>query len=57
MKLERFSIARLPRIEFGSGVFDRLEDIINSYGQRVMLVRNLLVMAHARFRLHHVGMS
>ena len=38
MKLERFSIARLPRIEFGSGVFDRLEDIINSYGQRVMLV-------------------
>jgi alcohol dehydrogenase len=38
MDLGRFSIARLPRIEFGSGVIDRLLDIIGSYGSRVMLV-------------------
>ncbi|GJL76839.1 iron-containing alcohol dehydrogenase [Nitrosomonas sp.] len=33
-----FSIARLPRIEFGSGVFRQLPDIAAGYGTRVLLV-------------------
>ncbi len=33
-----FSITRLPRIEFGAGVFKRLPDIIAGYGSRVLLV-------------------
>jgi alcohol dehydrogenase class IV len=33
-----FSIARLPRIEFGSGVFARVPDIVARYGKRVLLV-------------------
>ena len=33
-----FSIARLPRIEFGAGVCGRIPDIIARYGNRVMLV-------------------
>ena len=33
-----FSIARLPRIVFGSGVFDQLPAIISSYGSHVLLV-------------------
>ena len=33
-----FSIARLPRIEFGAGVFARVPDIIARQGRRVMLV-------------------
>ncbi|MDP1524427.1 MAG: iron-containing alcohol dehydrogenase [Rhodocyclaceae bacterium] len=33
-----FSIARLPRIEFGSGAFRKLPDIAASYGQRLLLV-------------------
>jgi alcohol dehydrogenase len=33
-----FSIARLPRIEFGSGVFGKTADICASYGRRVLLV-------------------
>jgi alcohol dehydrogenase class IV len=33
-----FSIARLPRIEFGSGALDRLPDIAAGYGQRLLLV-------------------
>lgn len=33
-----FSIARLPRIEFGSGVFHKLPDIMAGYGRRVLLV-------------------
>ena len=33
-----FSIARLPRIEFGAGVFTRVPDIVMRYGKRVMLV-------------------
>ncbi|MGD2117552.1 MAG: iron-containing alcohol dehydrogenase [Chromatiales bacterium] len=36
--LERFSIARLPRIEFGSGVFARTGEIVAGYGKRVLLV-------------------
>lgn len=33
-----FSIARLPRIEFGAGVFARVPDIVARYGRRVLLV-------------------
>ena len=33
-----FSIARLPRIEFGSGVLSRLPDIASSYGSRLLIV-------------------
>ncbi|MBY0475509.1 MAG: iron-containing alcohol dehydrogenase [Nitrosomonas sp.] len=33
-----FSIARLPRIEFGAGVIKKLPDIIASYGSRILLV-------------------
>jgi alcohol dehydrogenase class IV len=38
MNLDAFSIARLPRIEFGPGVFARVPDIISRYGSGVMLV-------------------
>lgn len=33
-----FSVARLPRIEFGSGSIKKLPDILSSYGSRVLLV-------------------
>ena len=33
-----FSIARLPRIEFGSGTLDRLPDIAAGYGRHLLLV-------------------
>ena len=33
-----FSIARLPRIEFGAGAFARVPNIDARYGKRVMLV-------------------
>lgn len=33
-----FSIARLPRIEFGLGVFNKLPDIVAGYGSRALLV-------------------
>ena len=33
-----FSIARLPRIEFGSGVRGRLPELAASFGRRVLLV-------------------
>ncbi len=38
MILDAFSIARLPRIEFGAGVFARVPDILARYGNGVMLV-------------------
>jgi len=38
MNLAAFSIARLPRIEFGAGVFARVPDILARYGNAVMLV-------------------
>ena len=34
----QFSIARLPRIEFGSGVFSRLAELSTNYGKQVLLV-------------------
>lgn len=33
-----FSIARLPRIEFGSGAFDRTAEMAVRYGKRVLIV-------------------
>lgn len=33
-----FSIARLPRIEFGTGIFEKLPDIIAGYGSQILLV-------------------
>jgi len=33
-----FSIARLPRIEFGAGVLSRVPDLCSAYGNRVLLV-------------------
>ena len=36
--IKPFSIARLPRIEFGSGVIAKLPGLIATYGKRVLLV-------------------
>jgi alcohol dehydrogenase class IV len=36
--IKPFSIARLPRIEFGAGVIARLPELIVPYGKRVLLV-------------------
>ena len=33
-----FSIARLPRIEFGAGVLKKLPDIIENYGNHILLI-------------------
>ncbi len=33
-----FSIARLPRIEFGSGVITRVAEITAGYGNQILLV-------------------
>jgi len=38
MQINPFSLARLPRIEFGKGRLDTLPDIIRQYGNRVLLV-------------------
>jgi alcohol dehydrogenase len=38
MQLSGFSIARLPRIEFGRGAFSRIPDIIAHYGDNVLIV-------------------
>jgi alcohol dehydrogenase class IV len=38
MDLASFSIARLPRIEFGRGVFAKVPDIVARYGCRVLVV-------------------
>ncbi len=36
--IQPFSIARLPRIEFGRGAFAKLPKLIRGYGQRLLLV-------------------
>lgn len=36
--IQPFSIARLPRIEFGRGAFGKLPKLISQYGKRVLLV-------------------
>ena len=38
MSLHAFSIARLPRLELGAGVFARVPDILAGYGRRVLVV-------------------
>ena len=38
MNIPRFSIARFPRIEFGSGTFEKLPTIAARYGTRALLV-------------------
>ena len=38
MSIKPFSIARLPRIEFGAGSLSRLPELISSFGGRVLLV-------------------
>lgn len=38
MDFSAFSIARLPRIEFGAGVIKRLPELARAYGQRALLV-------------------
>jgi alcohol dehydrogenase len=58
-----FSIARLPRIEFGSGVFGKLPDIAAGYGRRLLVVtgaRSFLDSARAtdlfdRLRQRDIG--
>ena len=35
---DTFSIARLPRIEFGRGAFSKVADFVATYGSRVLLV-------------------
>jgi alcohol dehydrogenase len=45
-----FSIARLPRIEFGSGVLHKLPDIVAEFGMRALLVtgaKSFLASPHA----------
>jgi alcohol dehydrogenase len=38
MPVNSFSIARLPRIEFGEGVFGKLPLLLDQYGKRVLLI-------------------
>jgi alcohol dehydrogenase len=38
MTVDAFSIARLPRIEFGPGVLAKVPDIVGRYGRRVLIV-------------------
>jgi len=38
MRIPRFSIARLPRIEFGAGTLEKLPAIAAGYGKRALLV-------------------
>ncbi len=44
-----FSIARLPRIEFGTGVFKTMPDVIARFGSRVLVVTG----AHSFSQTHH----
>ena len=49
-----FSIARLPRIEFGAGVFKTIPDIIARFGSRILLVtgaRSFSQTTHWQFLL------
>lgn len=38
MNLTHFSVARLPRIEFGAGSFDRVPSIVGHYGRELLIV-------------------
>lgn len=44
-----FSIARLPRIEFGAGVLKKLPDIIESYGTHILLVTGARSFADTQY--------
>lgn len=47
--IQPFSIARLPRIEFGAGSFTKLASLMGQYGQRALLVtgqRSLVALPH-----------
>jgi alcohol dehydrogenase len=58
-----FAVARLPRIEFGSGVLKKLPDIAATYGRRLLIVtgaRSFLESSHAPWlfdALHQRGCS
>jgi alcohol dehydrogenase class IV len=38
MSMGSFSVGRIPRIEFGTGVFARIPELVSVYGKRVLLV-------------------
>ena len=38
MSMGSFSVGRIPRIEFGAGVFARIPELVSAYGTRVLLV-------------------
>lgn len=45
----KYSIARLPRIEFGAGVFAKVPELVSRYGSRVLIVtggRSFVQTAH-----------
>lgn len=58
-----FSIARLPRIEFGAGAIDKLPGIASSYGRRLLLVTGARSFAESEWgnallrRLARAGLS
>lgn len=49
MFIKGFSIARLPRIEFGSGTFDKLPAITRKYGTRALVVTGARSLKTSRF--------
>jgi alcohol dehydrogenase len=38
MMIHRFTLTRVPRIEFGAGTIDKLPAIAAAYGRRALLV-------------------
>ncbi|NNG12349.1 MAG: iron-containing alcohol dehydrogenase [Halobacteria archaeon] len=58
-----FSLARFPRIEFGSGCIDRLPALVSSYGKHVLLVTGASslqtspVWERIRQDLQHAGIT
>lgn len=61
--IDTFSIARLPRIEFGRGTFSKVADIVAQYGNRVLLVtgaksfQSTPYWEDLRTQLNHRGIS
>lgn len=49
MQINRFSLARLPRIEFGSGALAELSGIARGYGSRALLVTGAGSLQGSRF--------
>lgn len=55
--IDSFSIARLPRIEFGAGAFKTIPDIIARFGSRILLVtgaRSFSQTDHWQFLIDHL---